>query len=132
MNEANHDKTLKKRLLSLLLFIVPLSQISIDLYSPSLPSIAKYFSTTESYVQNTITVYFLGFGIGQLIFGPLSDVFGRKKVILWGLSLFFLFSFACPFSLNISVFLFFRFFSTQKTPPLQRKSTFFPAVLDLI
>ena len=90
--DSNTREINKKRSLGLLLFIVPLAQISVDLYSPSLPYISKQFLTTNALVQNTITLYFLGFGLGQLFFGPLSDFIGRKRTIVLGLFCFFLFS----------------------------------------
>ncbi len=61
------------------------SVFAIDLYVPSLPEIKHSLSTTRSLVQYTIIIYLIGFSLSQLIYGPLSEVFGRKKTLLSGL-----------------------------------------------
>lgn len=56
-----------------------------DLYIPALPSMATALHATASDMQLTLTLYFLGFSVSQLFFGPLSDRLGRKPVVLTGL-----------------------------------------------
>lgn len=56
--------------------------MSTDMYSPSLPDLAKWFETTPSNVKLTISLNMLAFGLAQLLHGPLSDRFGRRPVIL--------------------------------------------------
>ena len=56
--------------------------IGIDLYVPSLPDITRYFHTDTSLVQFTVSLYILGYGIGQLIFGILCDTIGRRKILI--------------------------------------------------
>jgi DHA1 family bicyclomycin/chloramphenicol resistance-like MFS transporter len=72
----------------IILFLVPLAQISIDIYSPSLPGIVKYYHTTESDVQDTVSIFLISLGLGQLFYGSLSDSLGRRKILLIGLFVF--------------------------------------------
>ena len=61
-------------------------------------------------VQVSIAVFLLGFSLGPLIFGPLSDAFGRRKLIYSSLLLFRVFSILCSISFNIYLLIIFRFF----------------------
>ena len=65
-----------------------------DMFLPALPVIARALGAEPGYAQHTVTGYLLGLAIGQLAWGPLSDRYGRKPVLLVGLSLF-LVSSAC-------------------------------------
>lgn len=79
-----------------------------DFYLPALPKIQVLFNSSETYVQLSITCSLLGLGFGQLVMGPLSDMYGRKKVLLISLSLFVLSTIACIFSWDIGSFVCFR------------------------
>ncbi|MBI5346078.1 MAG: MFS transporter [Chlamydiae bacterium] len=68
-----------------------LGGIGIDLYVPSLPTIKNEFNVDHSLVQFTITTYLLGYAIGQLFLGILSDSFGRKKILYFS-SIFYVFT----------------------------------------
>lgn len=63
---------------------IPISGASIDIYAPSLPTIADFFHIGVSSAQLSITIYLLGFGLCQLISGNLSDCFGRKHIAFVG------------------------------------------------
>lgn len=89
-------------------FIVTISGIGVDLYAPSLPAIANAFSVPDAYSKLTISTYFIGFGVGQLFFGILSDIFGRKPLLILGIFLFAIASFIAPFSPNITLLLILR------------------------
>lgn len=65
--------------------LAAMGPLTIDMYLPSFPSIAASFDTTASLVQVSLTTCLLGIGIGQLIFGPMSDVQGRKKPLVYSL-----------------------------------------------
>ncbi len=65
--------------------LVPLAGMSSDIYLPSLPSMVRAFSTTSTYVQLTITGFVLAMGLGQMLAGPVSDAYGRKKQIIFAL-----------------------------------------------
>ncbi len=81
-----------------------------DLYLPALPQMNDVFHTNISMVQLSLTVSFLGLAIGQMLFGPLSDKYGRKKPLMISLILFILSTAGCIFSWNIESFIFFRLF----------------------
>lgn len=68
---------------------------TIDMYLPSLPAIEKSLGVTQAIAQHTISFYILGMAISVLFFGPLSDVMGRKKLILFGLTLNIIGNIAC-------------------------------------
>jgi DHA1 family bicyclomycin/chloramphenicol resistance-like MFS transporter len=78
-----------------------LGPFTIDTYLPSFPTIVKDFHTTASLVQISLTSCLLGLGLGQLFIGPLSDVKGRRKPLLFFISLYLLASLTCSFSPNI-------------------------------
>ena len=59
--------------------------LSLDMYTPSIPNMASYFNTTDDIVNLTLVGYYLFMAVGLLIFGPLSDKFGRKPVSWWAL-----------------------------------------------
>lgn len=75
--------------------------LSIDMYLPAFPEIATDLGVGDSGVQLTLSIFLLGFALGQAIHGPLSDRFGRKPVILWGLVLYGVASAACALSLEL-------------------------------
>jgi len=75
--------------------------MSIDMYLPSLPTIAQDFAVPVSAVQLTLSAFFLGFAGGQLLYGPLSDRFGRRPVLLVGISLYVVSSLLCAFSTGV-------------------------------
>ncbi|WPP00519.1 multidrug effflux MFS transporter [Pseudomonas sp. HR96] len=75
--------------------------LAIDFYLPGFPAIAQAFGTDEQHVQITLAVYFLGLSIGQLIYGPIADRYGRRVPLLVGVSLFTLASIACACAPNL-------------------------------
>lgn len=79
-------------LLSMLLGIQP---VATDLYLPALPTIKAEFGATLSQVQLTLSALLLAFGTSQLVWGPLSDRFGRRPILLCGLGLFTLAGLGC-------------------------------------
>ena len=66
----------------LLTALVALGPISTDLYLPSLPSLARYFAVGVDDIQLTLSVFLIGLATAQLVYGPLSDRFGRRPVLL--------------------------------------------------
>ncbi|MDZ4074604.1 MAG: multidrug effflux MFS transporter [Hylemonella sp.] len=74
-------------ILSLLLGLQP---ITTDLYLPALPALTAGFGATLPQAQLTLTALLLAFGISQLVWGPLSDRFGRRPILLWGLGAYVL------------------------------------------
>ncbi|GKX67981.1 Bcr/CflA family efflux MFS transporter [Inconstantimicrobium mannanitabidum] len=104
------NSILPKRNIYFLVVIVPfLMGLGVDLYVPSLPMVTSYFHTSANLVQLTISLYLLGYGIGQVVLGVLSDSFGRKKILILCALSFSLISFASILSSNIFIFQTFRF-----------------------
>ena len=93
----------------LLAALTAFAPLSIDMYLPSLPTLADVFSTDTSQVQLTLSAFLIGFGIGQLIYGPLSDRYGRRPPLLIGVFLYALTSAWCALSQTIETMIILRF-----------------------
>ena len=91
--------------LSLLLGIQP---ITTDLYLPALPSLTEGFAAPVSHAQLTLTTLLLAFGISQLVWGPLSDRYGRRPVLLWGLGAYTLASIGCALAASMPLLIVWR------------------------
>lgn len=90
--------------------MISLVALSIDAMLPALPDIGSEFQLTDMNDQQlVITVLFLGLGLGQLIYGPLSDAVGRKPAIYSGFVLFFIGSVLCLFATDYTSMLAGRF-----------------------
>ena len=76
-------------------FLAMLAPFSIDTYLPSFPDIAREFQASPLYLQQTLSFYLAAFAGMTLVYGPLSDTFGRRRVILWGLVTYVLTSIGC-------------------------------------
>lgn len=88
--------------------IAAFGPIVTDLYLPAMPQMNGFFNTSTSSVQLSLTVSFLGLAVGQLLFGPLSDKYGRKIPLMISLLLFVFSTLGCIFSKSIEAFIFFR------------------------
>lgn len=84
--------------------------LSMDLYMPSLPELAQSLGTTDALAQMTMAVCMIGLGLGQLVAGPLSDRYGRRKPLLIGVVAFTVLSVACALAPTIEWLLVFRAF----------------------
>lgn len=82
--------------------------ISIDMYLPAFPNVAKDLHTTPPMVELSLTSFFIGLALGQLIYGPISDHYGRKKPLLTGMTVYFLSCFGCAFARSIHMLILFR------------------------
>lgn len=89
--------------LFIIVILSALGLIATDIYLPSMPSMAKYFDVGLNIVQFSISIYVLGFGIGALLYGPLSDRFGQKPVIIFCLITSVLGSLCCSIADNIII-----------------------------
>ena len=103
------NKFKKAYFIVILAFMSAVAPLSTDMYLPALSNVQKTFETSEFYTQLSLAVFFIAFALGQLIYGPLSDVFGRKKPLLAGIGLFIISSILCISIDNIYAFIFFRF-----------------------
>lgn len=79
--------TSHKKILCLLIIIGSLAPLSADAYLPALSLLTGYFNVSDQMLKFSVTAYFIGFAGAQVIFGPLSDAKGRKKVILLGVGI---------------------------------------------
>lgn len=93
----------------LLIFSGIAAAIEIDLSLPSFPDIARAFSVSEDVVEGTISLNFLGFCLSSLLYGPLSDRFGRRPILILATLLFFIGSLSCALAPTIEMILFSRF-----------------------
>ncbi|HTJ91762.1 MAG TPA: MFS transporter, partial [Pararobbsia sp.] len=75
-------------LLLVICFFVSAGQLAIDIYVPALPEMARYFATSSHAIQSSVSGYMAAYALGQLIFGPVSDAYGRKPVLAFGLVMF--------------------------------------------
>lgn len=108
------DHTLyEKKSNTLLIFVLgllaALGPFSIDMYLPGFKAIALGLNTTINEVALTLSGYFIGISVGQLLYGPLLDKFGRKKPLYFGIALYLLASAACFMAVNIHQLIVFRF-----------------------
>ena len=96
--------------LTLLLgILVALSALGTDLYVPALPDTAASFGAHVNATQLMLTTYFLGLALGQLLWGPLSDRFGRRPVLLGALGIMLAITAAAPFMPSIGALVALRF-----------------------
>jgi DHA1 family bicyclomycin/chloramphenicol resistance-like MFS transporter len=83
--------------------------LSLDMYLPSLPELAKDLHSSPSLAQLSLTACLVGLAVGQLVAGPLSDVRGRRLPLIIGLSLYVITSFLCSISPSIETLIVLRF-----------------------
>lgn len=97
------------RLILILGAIAALGPLSIDMYLPGFPEMADDLGTEIELLSLSLTAYFIGITIGQIIYGPLLDRYGRKKPLLIGFGIYVLAALGCAISPNISTFIAMRF-----------------------
>ncbi len=83
------------RILLILGALSAFGPLAIDFYLPSFPALARQFATDVEHVQLSLAAYFVGIALGQLLYGPLADRFGRRVPLLVGVTLFAVASLAC-------------------------------------
>ncbi|UTO28918.1 multidrug effflux MFS transporter [Bartonella harrusi] len=101
-----------KYTLPFIIIIVCLSTgglISTDIFLPALGEMHQYYHVTESKIQSSVAIFLFALALGQLIYGPLSDNFGRKKTLLFGLFLWLFTTLSVIYTVNIHAFLGLRF-----------------------
>ncbi|MEZ5795383.1 multidrug effflux MFS transporter [Albidovulum sp.] len=82
---------------------------TIDMYLPAMPEIGRDLAADVASVQLTITVYFVAFGLAQLVYGPWSDQARRRRPIFFGLTLFIAATLGCTFAPSVGTLIFCRF-----------------------
>jgi len=89
--------------------LTALGPFSIDMYLPGFPAIAKSFHITTAEVTLSLSSFFIGISLGQILYGPLLDRYGRKKPLYAGLVLYLVASAGCYFSPSIQALIALRF-----------------------
>ncbi|WP_203248211.1 multidrug effflux MFS transporter [Sporosarcina beigongshangi] len=109
-NQVTNSKSVGKLWVILILgSLTAFGPLSLDMYLPALPIVAEDLQATTSLAQLSLTACLLGLAIGQLIFGPLSDIRGRRKPLVLTLIIYAIASVLCAFSPSIWVFIGLRF-----------------------
>ena len=96
-------------LTALLAALTAIGPLSTDMYLPSLPDIARQLGAPTAQVQLTISAYLIGFAVGQIFYGPVSDRHGRKPVLLAALALYCVASLVCAMASSIDMLIASRF-----------------------
>jgi DHA1 family bicyclomycin/chloramphenicol resistance-like MFS transporter len=92
-------------LTALLALLTALGPLAVDMYLPSFPDIARLLAASPATVQLTLSLYMVAYAVGQIVYGPLSDRFGRLPVLRFALGLYCVASLACALAPNIELLL---------------------------
>ncbi|WP_297521885.1 multidrug effflux MFS transporter [uncultured Clostridium sp.] len=107
--EKINQKYLKKKwFIAFIGFLSAFVPMSTDLYLPALPDMVKTFHTNVAFLNLTITLFFVFYAVGMLIWGPLSDKHGRKNILLVGMGFYLVGSILCAFAVNVPMLIGFR------------------------
>ncbi|WP_347556252.1 Bcr/CflA family multidrug efflux MFS transporter [Robbsia sp. KACC 23696] len=98
-----------RRLLLLLGALAAVGPLGVDMYLPSLPQMAQSFGVAPAYVQFTLTTFLAGFSVGMLLYGPLSDAYGRRPILTIGILLYTASTLACLLAPTVTSLAMFRF-----------------------
>ena len=129
MNEASLEAQVPQKYLGrkgLIVFLAALSAfpaMSTDLYLPALPGMTEYFHVHEVLTNLTLILFFVVYGIAVLFWGPLSDRFGRRPVLLVGLSIYVASGVLCALSANVYQLIVFRVLQALGTASASAIST---------
>ncbi|RUO65090.1 MFS transporter, DHA1 family, bicyclomycin/chloramphenicol resistance protein [Pseudidiomarina planktonica] len=93
----------------LLAMLTAFGPLSIDMYLPAFNDIAQTYQTDSSGVELSLTAFFFGLFIGQLLYGTVSDRFGRKPPLYFGLVIYIISSLACAYAPNLETLVVLRF-----------------------
>ena len=97
------------RIVGILGALTAMGPLAIDMYLPALPSIARDLQASPVLVQASLAAYFIGIAMGQAMYGPFSDRWGRKPALYLGLSVFTLSSVACALTAQVELLIACRF-----------------------
>jgi DHA1 family bicyclomycin/chloramphenicol resistance-like MFS transporter len=94
----------------LLAMLTALGPLSMDMYLPSLPDITHVLAAPTARTQLTVSSYLIGFAVGQVVYGPLSDRYGRRPVVLAAVALYLASTLACAAARSVDPLIAARFF----------------------
>lgn len=97
------------RLAVILGALTAMGPLAIDMYLPALPTIAREMASSTGSVQVSLAVYFIGIACGQAFYGPISDRWGRKRALYFGLTLFSVSSVGCAMARDVTALIALRF-----------------------
>src|SRR4051794_27077854 len=103
--------------------LMAFAPLAIDMYLPALPAIGRDLAAPPAAVQLSLSSFFLGFGVGQLVWGPLGDRFGRRGPIVAGIALYIAGCVACALTSDVDHLVLWRFvqaFGACAAPVLAR------------
>lgn len=109
MNDKVKISAKKLVTLGVIMFSACLTQVASDVYAPSLPTITKAFGTSEGYTQFSMAIYMIAVALSQILYGPISEGVGRRKPLLFGMSLMTVGSIICSIANNIEILIAGRF-----------------------
>ena len=96
------------RLAIILGILTAFGPLSIDMYLPGLPSIAHDFGVETADAQQTLSAFFIGLAVGQLIYGPISDRLGRRRPLLFGCALYAVACLGCVLAPSLNALILLR------------------------
>lgn len=109
-NTVNQKYLGEKGLLAFIGFLSAFIPLSTDLYLPSLPTMAGNFGVPNTLINLTLVLFFIFFALGMLVWGPLSDKYGRKPILVIGMFIYTIASLLCALSGNVYQLIVFRVF----------------------
>lgn len=109
MIKTSPASTISLSLLILLALLTALDAMAIDMYLPAMPLLAEYFNVSAGRIQQTLAVFLVGLAIGQGIYGPLLDRFGRRLPLLIGTVIFIIGSLLAVYAPSVEFLLLARF-----------------------
>jgi DHA1 family bicyclomycin/chloramphenicol resistance-like MFS transporter len=95
MMPVSREPSASRRIVAVLLLLMPVSQVAVDAYTPALPQMVDELHSSNQFMQNTVTAFMLGITIAVLPVGLIADALGRKRIVLAGLALMVLTSIGC-------------------------------------
>lgn len=111
--EVTRPEVRSRRSIALLVMVLGVltatGPLATDMYLPAFPQITRDLGTSEAQIGLTLTAIMLGLAAGQLVIGPMSDAWGRRRPLLVGVAMFTVTSVLCVFVPNVTAFIVLRF-----------------------
>jgi DHA1 family bicyclomycin/chloramphenicol resistance-like MFS transporter len=99
-----------RKLIALLVALSAFGPMSMSIYTPAMTTIGHALMASDSEVKLTLTTFLIGFSAGQILYGPLSDKYGRRPVLLVGAAVYTLMGLACAFAPTVQELIILRIF----------------------